>query len=286
MKISKNIFVVLTCFILLGSVSSCKKRKLNRSTTTSQDNAIAEMAFNDVFKVTEDAIKEEGLEKSSGGLSSMYNSCATVTLTPGIGDTTFPKTLTIDFGTSNCTDAYGVSRRGKIIATTTGLYRDAGTVITITTQNYYVNDYKVEGTKTVTNNGQNSAGHTYFTINISNALITFPNGTDEVSYESTRIREWVIGENTNWFTDGLSGILDDEYDITGTASGINRDGRNYTMTITSPLRVAIICRYVKQGTVEIQPEDLYLRTVDFGNGACDSEATVEINGNVYNFNMH
>jgi len=285
MKTLNNIILVSLVIGLTFGLGSCKKRRLNRSTVTSQDNAIAEMAFNDAFKVTEDAMKENGLEKSGASLSSIYNNCATVTLNPPVGDTTFPKTLTIDFGSTNCTDAYGVARRGKVIATTTGYYRDAGTVVTITTQDYYVNDYKVEGVKTVTNNGLNSNGQTYFTIDISNATITFPDG-DIVTYESNRVRTWVVGESTNFLNNGLNGMLDDEYDITGTASGINREGRAYTMTITSPLRAAILCRWIKQGTVEIQPEDLHLRTVDFGSGDCDREATVTINNKVYNFNMY
>ncbi len=281
MKRSINTFFVIVILFTAFGTTSCKKRKLNKSTVTSQDNAIAEMVFNDAFKVTEDAMKENGLEKSGLALSSIYNACATVSLTPPLGDTTFPKTLTIDFGTVNCADAYGIERRGKVIATTTGYYRDAGTIITITTENYYVNDYKVEGIKTVTNNGLNSDNQTYFTIVISDAVITYPNG-DVASYESNRIRTWVIGEATQ----GLLGILDDEYDITGTASGINREGRSYTMTVTSALRVAVLCRWVKQGAIEIQPEDLYVRTVDFGNGTCDNDASVTINSNIYNFQMY
>jgi len=277
---NRILLLSLSTLVILGA-SSCKKRKLNRSTVTSQDNAIAEMAFNDIQAVTEDAAKDNDLEKSSSGLSDIYNSCATVTVSPAFPDTTFPKTLTIDFGSTNCTDSYGVNRRGKIIATATGYYRNAGSVFTITTDNYYVNDYKVEGTKTVTNNGKNSSNQTYFTINIDNAKVTYPNG-DEITYESDRVRTWVVGEDTQ----GIFGILDDEYDITGTASGVNREGRNFDLTITSALRVAVACHYVKQGTVEIQPEDLYLRTVDFGDGTCDAQATVEINGNTYNFTMH
>ena len=280
MKSSINTIVLIIILGVAFGTTSCKKRKLNKSTITSQDNAIAEMVFNDAFKVTEDAMKENGLEKAGSNLSSIYNACATVSLTPPLLDTTFPKTLTIDFGTVNCEDAYGVERRGKVIATTTGYYRDAGTIITITTENYYVNDYKVEGNKSVTNNGLNSDNQTYFTIVISGAVITYPNG-DVASYESNRVRTWVIGEATQ----GLLGILDDEYDITGTASGINREGRPYTMTVTSALRVAVLCRWVKQGVIEIQPEDLYVRTVDFGDGTCDREASVTINGNVYNFLM-
>ena len=281
MKSSINTIVLIIILGVAFGTTSCKKRKLNKSTITSQDNAIAEMVFNDAFKVTEDAMKENGLEKAGSNLSSIYNACATVSLTPPLLDTTFPKTLTIDFGTVNCEDAYGIERRGKVIATTTGYYRDAGTVITITTENYYVNDYKVEGNKTVTNNGLNSDNQTYFTIVISGAVITYPNG-DVASYESNRVRTWVIGEATQ----GLLGILDDEYDITGTASGINREGRPYAMTVSSALRVAVLCRWVKQGSIEIQPEDLYVRTVDFGDGTCDREASVTINGNVFNFLMY
>lgn len=271
-----RILSLLLIAALAFNFSACRKRKDNRSTTTSQDNAAAEAGFNDVFKVTESAIKDNGLEKSSNGFSSIYGNCATVTLNPPFPDSTFPKTVTIDFGTTNCQDAYGVNRRGVLTAVITGKYRDAGTQITVTPNNYYVNDTKIEGTKVVKNLGVNGAGHTEFSVDISNATITYADG-DYTTYESARIREWVIGEDT----DGLLGFYDDEYDITGTASGVDRNGRAYDMTITSPLRVAVICRWIKQGVVEIQPEDLHLRTVDFGNGDCDASLTVEINGNIY-----
>lgn len=273
--------VVLSMLALVVTFStSCKKRRDNRSTITSQDNAAAEAGFDDVFKVTESAIKDNDLEKAGSAFASIYGNCATVTVTPPLPDTTFPKTITIDFGTTNCQDSYGVERRGVITAVITGKYRDIGTTITVTPQNYYLNDNKIEGTKTVQNIGPNSSGNTEFTVEISNAKITYTDG-HYTTYESSRVREWVIGEST----DGLVGILDDEYDITGTASGVDRNGRNYDMTIISPLRVAVLCKWVKQGIVEIQPEDLYLRTVDFGNGDCDATVNVEINGNTYTFIM-
>jgi hypothetical protein len=260
--------------------TSCRKRSNNRSTTTSQDHSNAEAGFDDIFRVTESAIKDNDLEKGGSAFASIYGNCATITVTPPLPDTTFPKTITIDFGDTNCEDAYGVNRRGVITAVITGKYRDVGTVITVTTQDYYLNDNKIEGTKTVENTGPNADGNTEFTVEISNATITYADG-DVTTYESSRVREWVIGEST----DGLLGILDDEYDITGTASGVDRNGRAYDMVVTSPLRVAVLCKWVKQGTVEIQPEDLYVRTVDFGNGDCDATVAVEINGNNYTFIM-
>ncbi len=63
----------------MAPIISCQKRKLNRSTTSSQDNAIAEIGFNDLFKVTEDVMKNEGLEKSN---SSVFSNCATITISP------------------------------------------------------------------------------------------------------------------------------------------------------------------------------------------------------------
>lgn len=274
--------IAIISFLTLSIVfsTSCSKRRENKSTTTSQDQANAEASFDDVFKVTESAIKDNDLEKAGSAFASIYGNCATITINPPLPDTTFPKTITIDFGPTNCEDAYGVNRRGMITAVITGKYRDVGSTITVTTQNYFLNDNKIEGTKTVENIGPNADGNTEFTVDIANGVVTYTNG-DFTTYESSRVREWVVGEST----DGLLGILDDEYDLTGTASGTDRTGRDYTMTITNPLRVAVLCRWVKQGTVEIQPEDLYLRTVDFGNGDCDATVTVEINGNTYTFVM-
>ena len=274
-----RVLSILLLASLLAFSTSCRKRRDNRSTTTSQDHAAAEAGFNDIYKITESAIKDNDLEKSGSAFASIYGNCATITVNPPLPDTTFPKTITIDFGSTNCQDTYGVNRRGVISAVITGKYRSTGTMISVTTQDYYVNDNKIEGTKTITNLGQNSSGNTEFSVEIANAQITYPDG-DITTYQSSRVREWVIGEAT----DGLLGIFDDEYDITGTASGVDRTGRAYDMTITSPLRSAILCKWIKQGTVEIQPEDLLLRTVDFGNGDCDAMVTVEVNGNVYTFN--
>ena len=58
MKSCINTIVLITIIGVAFGMTSCKKRKLNKSTITSQDNAIAEMVFNDAFKVTEDAMKE------------------------------------------------------------------------------------------------------------------------------------------------------------------------------------------------------------------------------------
>jgi hypothetical protein len=45
------------------------------------------------------------------------------------------------------------------------------------------------------------------------------------------------------------------------------------------------CRWVTSGTLVIYPQNLDARTIDFGNGDCNEGATLQVNGNTYNFTM-
>lgn len=274
--------LILLSLVALIAVTSCGKRK-DRKNSAAEDNNLAEVGFNDIMKVTEDAIKEEQLEGRAGnGFNELYSGCGTITVTP-IGPS-FPKAILIDFGTANCTGYDMRARRGQVEVTMTDYYRNAGSVITISPINYFVNDYKVEGTKTVTNNGRNGNGHLEFGIQVTNGKVTNPDG-EHVTWNSTRTRTWVEGESTTFLTNGLSGILDDVYEITGNASGTDRNGRNYTATITSALRVQLNCRWITKGTLELQPADLMLRKLDFGNGNCDSEAKLTVGNRTWTIYM-
>lgn len=274
--------ILLTAISLMAfSLSSCKKRRLNRDTTTSIDASIIEGAFNDIQKIAEYGVKEQDLGGRSG-FRSIYGN-PTIALNPAWPDTTFPKVLTIDFG-SGTTDNFGVTRKGLLTITCTGLYRDSAASFSMVPANYHVNEYKIEGTKTVVNKGRNAAGNLWFTVDIDNARVTDNDGL-AITWESSRQREWVYGESTNWLNNGLNGVLDDTYAISGNANGINREGRAYTINITNDLIVSVDCRYIKEGTLTLTPEDLDVRTVDYGNGSCDNQATVEINGRTYDIVM-
>lgn len=270
----KIIFISFT-LALIGA--SCAKRKANKSTDSFEDYSITEVGFNDALKVAETAIADSSLTKSFSSLKSAYGLCASVTITPSALSSTFPKTLIVDFG-SGCTDNYGIERSGKITVTLSDKYRNTGATATLTTDNYVVSGYKIEGTKTVTNKGRNTSGNMEYSVEIKNAKITYPNG-DVASMESSRVREWAEGEST------ILNPFDDVYHITGTANGTNREGRKYNLVVTSALKIKLDCRWVTEGTMEIQPEDLKLRIVDFGDGSCDDLATVKIGKKTYNVNM-
>lgn len=286
MKKMNNLF--LTTLTVAFLFTSCTKKE-NKDTTTAQDNALAESMFDDVFKnVNEVAVKEEGANKMGYPVEYTFGaSCGSVTLTPL--DTTFPKTLTIDFGTTNCSGNDGRNRRGKIIATLSGKYKNTGTVLSVTLDNYHVDDHHIEGTKSVTNAGNNT-----WNVSVTGGKVTYPNG-EVATWASTRTRKWVEGFNTAVSLNkadsacfvNLQCLLDDAYEISGSANGVARNGKKYDVSITTALRVQFcgLVPEVTKGVVEIQPEGVLLRTVDFGNGICDNEGTVTIKKKTYTFKL-
>jgi hypothetical protein len=282
---------LLLPFALIASILifSCKKdekeeEKIDNQTTSSQDNAISQNMFDDVKKVVEEAAKDEGATNKSG---LFFGTCATVSISPNWIDSAqyWPKTMTIDFGTTNCTGNDGINRRGVLTVTLSDRYTNAGSVLTVQPQNYFVNDHLIEGTKTITNNGRNASNNLSFTVQVTNGKVTFPTG-GFTTWNSTRTNEWIAGESTSWFTNGLAGLCDDVYLITGSANGVNRNGLSYAVNITSPLRKEICCRWIVSGSMDIIPNGLLTRSVNFGNGNCDATATVTIAGNTFTFLMN
>lgn len=260
-------FIALMAVVMFVT-SACRKNDEDDNTGLYVDHALAETLLGEVKDIADEAWESV----SSSGKSSLetewviIGQCATITL-----DTTVsPKTLTIDFGTVNCLCADGKNRRGVILVSFTGPYRDSGTVITHTFSNYFVDDHQVLGTKTVTNDGTNQNGNISFSIVVAGSIIKANNG-GTIIWNSNRTREWIAGSSTpSW--------LDDVYLITGSGNGITSSNTSFTVNITNPLRIETGCRYIVSGTLELTPANKQVRIIDYGNGACDNEITVTING--------
>jgi hypothetical protein len=268
--ILKNL--VLVCAASLVFVA-CKKNASNDFDTDvrpAEDNSIAEATYNDVHQIADEAVNNGSLANfREGNNGAITSGCATVTL-----DTvSTPRRVVIDFGTSNCLCSDGKNRRGKIIVTYTGRYKNAGTVITHSFDNYFVNDNQVLGTKTVTNNGTNAAGNMNWTISV-NGQVILANGGGTITWVSNRNREMIAGAATPTWGDDI-------YLITGTGNVTSSNGRSCTFTITTPLRKELACRFMVSGVVDITPANRPTRTLNFGSGACDNQASVTILGTTY-----
>lgn len=243
--------------------TACRKDKDKESTTTTvtedtgyaTDQNLAEKTFDDVQDIADKANANgagSGAFKTSG--------CATVTISGS--------TITVDFGPTNCLCSDGRNRRGKVIVNYTGKYRDSASVHTITFDNYYQNDNKVEGTKTVTNMGKNSSGQIYFNINVS-GTITKPDGTT-IGASWTRVRTWTAGSATilNW--------SDDVYMITGSGT-ITRAAGTVNVAITTPLEVHLNCRWIEAGTVTYTLPGGATRVLNYGaTPVCDNDAILTL----------
>ncbi|MFD2787162.1 hypothetical protein [Hymenobacter rubripertinctus] len=180
------------------------------------------------------------------------------------------RTLTLDFGTTNCAGPNGVARRGKIVAVFSGPYRQQGSAVTVTLVNYFRNDNQHTGTRTISNLGQGS-----WSLDVQNASVATSAGTH--SWTSQRLYTRTAGFGTRT-------IADDEYSVTGQMAGTNRKGVSYTATIQQPLIKKLqpgCARTFVAGTVKVltsKEKELLLNYDPTGTQACDNLASITVNG--------
>jgi hypothetical protein len=269
-------------FICLGVLSlGCGKRRYDNDASALWNYKI-ETAFDEITNISDQAITGNMVYYKSGEilfgspgehLDAMKTPCSVVIT---LDTTVSPKVLTVDYGSTNCTCNDGKTRRGKIITTFTGAYLSPGTVITHTTDNYYVNDIKYDGVKTVTNMGLNNNSQPYFDVQINGSATTTTG--EIINYTSTRVRTWTAG-----FMTPLT-YMDDEYDITSTGTATYASGGGYTAQTLTPIHIKVGCPFPVSGQLQITPSSKPVRTIDYGSGSCDYTFTVTVNGVTFTIN--
>ncbi|HEY9048369.1 MAG TPA: hypothetical protein VIN08_20820 [Ohtaekwangia sp.] len=196
-------------------------------------------------------------------------SCATVTLERDAASTAdVPKgTITVDFGTG-CTDSRGNIRSGKLIFAYYKRRFQPGSTVVETTDNYYVNGIKLEGTRTSTNVTGSTEDAPKFNVVLTDGKATFPDG--DVATRSSNIT-WSWEKGATRLQDQL--IIDKS----SVANGTTRGGRTYAVSLQEDLVYTRTCfmavdgikKYVIDGTKEI--------IIDYGVGDCKN-VTVTVNG--------
>ncbi|MDX5320889.1 MAG: hypothetical protein LPK45_07265 [Bacteroidota bacterium] len=110
-------------------------------------------------------------------------------------------------------------------------------------------------------------------------VLNFKAGSNSFSYTPTGTYSVLRTEGGN-----TPGIQDDVYEISGSSTGENHNGTNYTMSITSPLvrKVDETCSktFIKGG-VELKNEGSSTSLkVDFGDGSCDNDIQITLPGGI------
>jgi hypothetical protein len=276
----KKIKILSILFITssLVFVYSCKKNTKDVDTETQSvvDNAICEQEFMQIQPTTNNlAIKTKGT--SAQRLAGVTGGCDSLTYISG--DTSFvgaPPTFEYNYGICSLANTDGVIRTGKLWIRFLGRPKNAGSKTIIKLLNY-----KVNGTITyscdsivVTSGSNATAAIRDFTVQIIGGVCTGNGWT--VKYSSTKY----ISINTN----STLALSDDVVTVSGTANGTNRDGRDFEVVITGITKPAS-CKFITKGTVNVTPKDFSMRTVDFGSGACDDDATFTVNGQTIAFKL-
>jgi hypothetical protein len=253
--------------------TSCQKENENPNQLTDAEIAIAEneTAVESAFEDIDDIAYESLFYTDAGGRIAINEDSplACAERTHDIEN----KIITIDFG-EGCEGPHGRVRSGKIIITYTDRMFVPGAVISMTFEDYYSDDRKIEGTRTRTNISESENDFLRFRIELENGKITWEDGTfatRDALWEVSRIR--------------TPNPINDERIRTGSANGLNREGLNYMVTITNPIVWKRGCLPRKrvmipvEGTKVREVEERGSCTIDYGDGTCDNLVTITKDGN-------
>lgn len=307
MKVTLNLtqLLITSLFLSLLFFSSCQKENSGNSDTeaaaskaSSESDTEAETIFNSIFDdvmgVNDDVgmagtgiFGRRAINDPSG--STLYerpdsNHCFTVTITHPTS-APFPVHVVIDFG-NGCVGRDGRLRKGKIIIDYTQRLILPGAKATTTFDNFYINDIKVEGTHIIENTTTLNLNR-QFTVDVINGKLTKPNG-NYIQWNSHK----VITQFEGLATPNIP--LDDSFKIEGHSNGQAQRGNllvAWQSTITVPLIKKFTCRWIVQGrirTVRVNnsTNSPWVAVLDFGNGTCDNQATLTINGVTYQITLH
>ena len=267
MKTKFLILISLFAFVL----TSCEKDEeiaAESAEEVAKVNAEMDVVSDDISKIVENELEAQvsgrmAATATTTNFQSWLPDCATITIVANGNNIT----RTVDFGTVGCQLPNGNILKGKIITSFTHIPGATTHVVSYTFDNFYHNNKKVEGNRTVTRTIL-ATGHPQATIDL-NMTITYPNG-NVYTRVGQRVREFVEGYNTLPWTDNV-------YKITGSWNTTFPSGNVRQTTITEPLRVRLICNYIVKGIMQITIESNVL-VINWGDGACDAVATGTLNG--------
>lgn len=264
-------FIIITLSLI--TFESCKKTPtVDNETQSVVDNAICEQQFMtiapNVNSKGSGSPKNQGFKTTSTcGTWSVATTNMSDTITNAAGTyTNGPVTFEINY--AGCIDNDGITKSGKIIIKSTHKWSMlTGTNTAIATTTVSFNNYTVDG--------------------------VLYDGSVIITKSTNTLTTKVIGghcTNSGWniyydcdktFTKNANG----DYTINGTSTGTNREGRTFTTNILTPLFKPSNYKFITSGTLELTPNGFKTRTVDFGNGTLDDQATFTVDGQTFTFTM-
>jgi hypothetical protein len=266
--------------------SGSEEQEREASQASAETSAEAENVFSQVFDDAYGANNEVGLEGSgvfwnrTDSLNPVQR-CFTVTIIRLNPPALFPVKVILDFG-NGCVGPDGRVRRGKIITIYTGRLIHVGSVAETTFDNFFVDNIKVEGVhriENITPPAMIALHARKFKVDVTNGKLIKPNG-NYIHWNSHKTLTQIDGMATPLIPH------DDAFKIEGQATGTTKRGTlivAWQSTIVEPLIRRFSCRWIVRGRIRTVRANTTTATtsvaiLDFGNGQCDNQATLTING--------
>jgi hypothetical protein len=260
-----------------------EEQAVNYSTQSETEN---EVVFNDIFDNVVGVNTEVGIGGTGifGRITTngremnpdSLPSCTLVTITLLNAPARFPMKIIIDFG-SGCIGRDGHKRSGQIITEYTGKLTEPGNSATTRFENFKFDSISVQGTHKITNSTTVGSNQRQFTIDITDAKLSKPNG-DYSLWTSHRVITQIEGNGTPFVPQ------DDIFKVTGGAHGkVKHNDLIYAWQseIMEPLIKKFICRWISKGIIKVKRENANIQwegALNYGQGDCDFLATLTING--------
>jgi hypothetical protein len=260
-----NLKIVTIVFSLIAI--SCNKsiRDQDNSISMVEDYAYCELIFNDALNSVERVLlSENGFYKLNNNPE--IPACASLTADTSVS----PKKLTINYGTTDCADANGYIKKGKISCLQYGKFQQSGSQLVVKFENYYFNGSLFNGDLILKNNGKNTKGYYVHYVSFTNGSIKKENKT--IYFSVSKTYTYTKGDTTKTFSD-------DEWSVIGKVNGTGFNGAPFNVSIDSVLIQNPTCNYPLSGKATLDAGgNLTDRLIDFGSGNCDKTLTVTVNG--------
>jgi hypothetical protein len=278
-------FPAIICFLLLVLMTGCKK---DNTVEEPDDNDLTEVLAaleteaegDDMLHLTEAVLRKFETEINDTTLTGTAQDSGQCWMATLYHD---KDSIAVDFD-GTCQAADSRFREGVLSIVYDQQWRlHLDSAIQVTPANFFISNQpitstepgsRLEGTYRLVNIDSTDNGLSTRVI-VSNARLSKPDGGFS-SWNSERVREFSAGSAT------VADQLDDEYRVTSGTSTGSRNNRAFRIDVTQPVLWKRACQINNgiynpvSGSIQVKVQGKSNRIINYGNGACDKEATVTI----------
>jgi hypothetical protein len=239
-------FYSLLIIVAIGLVS-CKKDQSEQYIHSSKDHSLALQSTIDLYST----VQNIGVDYLEDGV---YDADTTLSIisSPAFESTTYPKTITIDFGEQGREGADNKIRKGEIILT---IESSAGldNIYTVLLDSFYVDNTNLVGTYT------SSSSANVESLSFTNGLrFINANGTTQLSGSLN-----------------IENVSTNEKALSFSMTGQDTQGTSFSAIQGVAPTVFLNCSYyLVGGTALVTPNGRDQQTVNYGSNSCDANVSV------------